>query len=123
MEHFRKYYTMLFQIDGVEIMATAGTGENTQAAVDAERARIKAIDDMTLPGFEKMADKAKYEEPITAEAFAMQIIAEQKKTGQAVLTDREEDGCIAGFAWAYGNSGNCPRHESESLWVSDCRNG
>jgi len=74
-----------------EIMATAGTGENTQAAVDAERARIKAIDDMTLPGFEKMADKAKYEEPITAEAFAMQIIAEQKKTGQAFLTDREKD--------------------------------
>lgn len=66
-------------------------GANTQAAVDTERARIKAIDDMTLPGFEDLANKAKYEEPVTAEAFAMQIITEQKKTGQAFLNDRQED--------------------------------
>ena len=66
-------------------------GADTQAAVDTERARIKAIDDMTLPGFEDLANKAKYEEPVTAEAFAMQIITEQKKTGQAFLNDRQED--------------------------------
>ena len=46
---------------------------------------------MTLPGFEDLANKAKYEEPVTAEAFAMQIITEQKKTGQAFLNDRQED--------------------------------
>lgn len=38
-----------------------------------------------------MANKAKYEEPVSAEAFAMQIVAAQKKTGQAFLKDREDD--------------------------------
>ena len=35
--------------------------------------------------------KAKYEEPVSAEAFAMQIVAAQKKTGQAFLNNREDD--------------------------------
>lgn len=75
-----------------EIMATAKTGEADQtAAVDAERARIKAIDEITLPGFEDLANKAKYETPVSAEAFAMQIVAAQKKTGQKFLNDREAD--------------------------------
>ena len=75
-----------------EILAGAGTdAAGSKAAVDAERARIKAIDDIALPGFEDLANKAKYEEPVSAEAFAMQIVAEQKKTGQAFLSDREED--------------------------------
>lgn len=43
------------------------------------------------PGFEDLAKKAKYEEPVSAEAFAMQIVAAQKKTGQAFLNDREDD--------------------------------
>ena len=70
--------------------AQNGATEQT-AAVDAERARIKAIDDCTLPGFEDMANKAKYENPISAEAFAMQIIAAQKKQGSDFLTGREDD--------------------------------
>ena len=66
-------------------------GADTTTAVNNERARIKAIDEMTLPGFEEMANDAKYTKPITAEAFAMQIIAEQKKKGQTFLDDRNED--------------------------------
>ncbi len=54
-------------------------------------ARIKAIDEITLPGYEDLAAKAKYEEPVSAEAFAMQIVAAQKKTGQTFLNNREED--------------------------------
>ena len=46
-----------------EIMAGMG-GTDQTAAVDAERARIKAIDEITLPGFEDTANKAKYEEPV-----------------------------------------------------------
>lgn len=73
-----------------EIMAGIG-GTDQTAAVDAERARIKAIDEITLPGFEDMANKAKYEEPVSAEAFAMQIVAAQKKAGKSFLNDREDD--------------------------------
>lgn len=76
-----------------EVLAEqAAAGEKaTKEAVDKERARIKAIDDCTLPGFEDLANKAKYEDPITAEAFAMQIIAAQKAQGQTFLNDREAD--------------------------------
>ncbi len=76
-----------------EIMAQAGAGTETgtKEAVDAERARIKAIDELTLPGYEDLAQKAKYEEPVSAEVFAMQIVAAQKKAGQTFLNDREED--------------------------------
>lgn len=73
-----------------EIMAGMGGADQT-AAVDAERARIKAIDEITLPGFEDMANKAKYEEPVSAEVFAMQIVAAQKKAGKSFLNDREDD--------------------------------
>lgn len=93
LEEFKKNHPDVANAYKTEILADAkdNVGTDTKAAVDTERARIKAIDDMTLPGFEDLANKAKYEEPVTAEAFAMQIIAEQKKTGQAFLNDRQED--------------------------------
>lgn len=87
LEELKKNHPEL--VDAIRTEATTGNGATE--AVDAERARIKAIDEITLPGFEDMATKAKYEQPISAEAFAMQIIAEQKKQGQTFLNDREED--------------------------------
>lgn len=91
LEEFKEKHPEIANAYKNEIVAGAGKGEAGQTAVDAERARIKAIDEITLPGFEDLANKAKYEEPITAEAFAMQIVAAQKKTGKAFLSDREED--------------------------------
>jgi hypothetical protein len=44
-----------------------------------------------LPGFEDLANKAKFETPVSAEAFAMQIVAAQKEKGATFLNDREED--------------------------------
>lgn len=87
LEELKKNHPEL--VDAIRTEATTGNGATE--AVDAERTRIKAIDEITLPGFEDMATKAKYEQPISAEAFAMQIIAEQKKQGQTFLNDREED--------------------------------
>lgn len=92
LEEFKKEHPDVANAYRSEILAGAGTDTaGSKAAVDAERARIKAIDEITLPGFEDLAKKAKYEEPVSAEAFAMQIVAEQKKTGQAFLSNREED--------------------------------
>lgn len=92
LEEFKKNHPDVANAYKSEILAGAGNGgADTGAAVDAERARIRAIDDITLPGYEDMANKAKYEEPVSAEAFAMQIVAAQKKTGQAFLKGREED--------------------------------
>lgn len=92
LEEFKKDHPDVANAYKNEILAGTGTdAAGNKAAADAERARIKAIDEITLPGFENLANKAKYEEPVSAEAFAMQIIAEQKKTGQAFLTNREQD--------------------------------
>lgn len=74
----------------IKAESAAGGAVNTEA-VDAERKRIKEIDEITLPGFEDLANKAKYEEPISAEAFAMKMVAAQKKKGENFLNDREED--------------------------------
>lgn len=93
LEELKEKHPELVNTIKTEARAEKGpAGETgTAEAVDAERARIKAIDEITLPGFEDLADKAKFEKPITAEAFAMQIIAAQKKKGEGFLTDREAD--------------------------------
>ena len=92
LEELKSKYPDVANAYKSEILAGTGTDEaGSKAAVDAERARIKAIDEITLPGYEDLAAKAKYEEPVSAEAFAMQIVAAQKKTGQTFLNNREED--------------------------------
>lgn len=92
LEEFKKEHPDVANAYKSEILAGTGTDEaGSKTAVDAERARIKAIDEITLPGYEDLAAKAKYEEPVSAEAFAMQIVAAQKKTGQTFLNNREED--------------------------------
>lgn len=93
LEEFKKNHPDVANAYKTEVLAGAkdNAGADTQAAVDTERARIKAIDEITLPGFEDLANKAKYEEPVSAETFAMQIVAAQKKTGQEFLNDREDD--------------------------------
>ncbi|MCX4326443.1 MAG: Clp protease ClpP [Lachnospiraceae bacterium] len=92
LEKLKSEYPDVANAYKAEIMAAVKTGETDyMAAVDAERARIKAIDEITLTGFEDLADKAKYENPVSAEAFAMQMVAAQKKAGNKFLNDREAD--------------------------------
>lgn len=92
LEELKSKYPDVANAYKAEIMAAVKTGETDHtAAVDAERARIKAIDEITLTGFEDLADKAKYENPVSAEAFAMQMVAAQKRAGNKFLNDREAD--------------------------------
>ncbi len=98
LEEFKKKYPSVADAFKDEILAgqknasgqEGGTADHTEA-VNAERARIKGIDSCTLPGFEDLADKAKYENPVTAAEFAMQVIAEQRKQGSAFLNGRSHD--------------------------------
>lgn len=57
----------------------------------AERKRIQDIEDVVIPGFEEVANKAKFESPVEASEVAMKIIAEQKKQGTNYLNSREKD--------------------------------
>jgi len=76
---------------------------NTAAA--AERQRIKDIEDVALPGFEGVINKAKFETPTDAAAVAMSIVAEQKKQGATYLANVNEDVTNSG-ASAVTPSGN-----------------
>ena len=62
--------------------------------VAKERTRMKAIDDVALPGNEALLAKARYETGATAEQVAMQIIASAKEKGaktlQAIVADATE---------------------------------
>ena len=60
-------------------------------AIKAERERIKAIDDMALPGMEKLTNRAKFESGITAEQYAVQILMAQKEKGINYLSMANED--------------------------------
>ena len=61
-------------------------------AAAAERKRIQDIENIALPGFEGVINKAKFETPTaTAADVAVNIIAEQRKQGAAYLENVNED--------------------------------
>lgn len=59
--------------------------------VNEERERIKAIEDLAIPGNEEIINKAKFESGISAEKVAIEIIKAEKERGKKFLTEREED--------------------------------
>ena len=62
-----------------------------EAATKAERERIKAVHDLSLEGYEDIAQDAMFENPLAAEQVAVKIIAKQKEQGNQYLADREAD--------------------------------
>ena len=65
-----------------------------QAAADAtnrERQRIHDIMDMQMPGTEAIANKAMFEEAVSAEDFAKEAIKNMKAQGAAYLNNVEND--------------------------------
>ena len=79
----------------IEGKALAANPEALTAArnegVKAERERMKAIDDLDVPGSEAITNKAKYETFITAEQCAMEIIKAQKEKGASYLGSLQAD--------------------------------
>lgn len=59
--------------------------------VEAERARIQAIEDMVIPGHEALATAAKFETGISAEAFAIELVKAEKATKDDFLNKRKRD--------------------------------
>lgn len=60
-------------------------------AVKAERERISAIDALTLPGFEDLAAKAKFDEALEPSAFAMKMVEAQKASGKTYFAKAAAD--------------------------------
>ncbi|HWI50406.1 MAG TPA: head maturation protease, ClpP-related [Rummeliibacillus sp.] len=61
------------------------------AAIDGERSRIKAIEDIATPGMENIIDEAKFESGVTAEQVAMNILKAQKETQAKRLSNVKDD--------------------------------
>lgn len=65
--------------------------EATKKAQIAERERIQKIDNLTIPGFEGLAEKAKFTEGMSAEQFAVKQAEQMKAYGGNFLNNREKD--------------------------------
>lgn len=62
-----------------------------QRATDAERQRIKDIEEMALPGSEDFTNAAKFEKPIDAATFAMESVKNAKTQGATWLEKAKND--------------------------------
>lgn len=65
--------------------------QGEQAGIDKERARIKSIEEMAMPGHDALTAKAKFDTGITAEAFAVEVVKAEKASKQNFLNNRQAD--------------------------------
>lgn len=65
--------------------------EAGKEAISAERKRVQAIDDITPPGMEELANKAKFESGVTAEQFAVEVLKAQKEQTHTQIQNRIKD--------------------------------
>lgn len=83
-------------------------GQVEQTAADQarqeERERIRDIEDMTLVGGEEEARQAKYDKPVSADAFARAALQKARQQGSAYLAKAGEDAKNSG-AGSVGQAG------------------
>ena len=86
VDDLRKAYPTL--VDQIE-QATRTAA--TEAATNAERKRIKDLEDMALTGSEKLLAEAKYDKPMSAEDFAKALVKNAKTQGATYLAQVKQD--------------------------------
>ena len=86
VDDLRKAYPAL--VDQIEQAAVAAA---TEAATNAERARIQSIEDMALPGSEKLAAEAKFTKTMSAAEFAEAMVKNAKTQGATYLAQVKKD--------------------------------
>ncbi len=80
-----------------------------EAAVNAERERIKGIEDVALPGSEELAAAAKFANPMSVSDFAVALVKGAKTKGAAFLDAMRADGEASGASGV----GNPPAPEDK----------
>ena len=86
VDDLRKAYPTL--VDQIEQAAREAAAE---AATNAERQRIRDLEDMALTGSEKLLAEAKYDKPMSAEDFAKEIVKNAKTQGATYLAQVKQD--------------------------------
>lgn len=100
VDDLRKAYPAL--VDQIEQAAA-------EAATNAERERIKGIEDVALPGSEELTAEAKFTKPLSVSDFAVALVKGAKTKGAAFLDAMREDGEESGA----GDVGNTPAPEDK----------
>lgn len=77
-------------------------------AASAERNRIKAIEDMALPGDEEAVNAAKFDKPVAASEYAAAAMQRMKAQGRSYLDKTKED-AENGGAGQVGQGGQDPK--------------
>jgi ATP-dependent protease ClpP protease subunit len=93
--------------------------EGHDEGVKAENARIKAIEDLGVPGFDDLVNKAKFDTKENAETLAVNILKAQKKVGsdhlEATKEDAKELNGVEGSEAPENNSKKTDEKEGASL--------
>lgn len=85
--------------------------DSTKQAVEGERARLKEIDKLSGSAPEEMLQKAKYEEPVSAENLALQVMLANNAAGLGAFKDMKDD--IAGSGSDGVGADTPPANEEE----------
>lgn len=96
-------------VDDLRKAYPAQVDQIEQAAANAERERIRGIEDVALPGSEELAAQAKFEKPMSVSDFAVALVKGAKTKGAAFLDAMRQDGKESGAA----DVGNPPAPEGE----------
>lgn len=92
VDDLRKAYPAL-----VDQIWQAAKAEAAKTATDAERERIKNIEEMALPGSEALATEAKFTKPMSAEDFAKELVKNAKTQGATYLEQVQRDAQNSGI--------------------------
>ncbi|MTI49696.1 MAG: Clp protease ClpP [Firmicutes bacterium] len=82
LEKFKNEHPDLFK----EIL-----NQGISQGVEQERERIQEIENIALPGYEELINKAKFDDPKNASQVSIEIIKEQKNQGQTFLNNAQDD--------------------------------
>lgn len=74
----------------------SAAAEEISKAVSAERERMKALDELSVPGAEGLIAKAKYETGASPEQVALEIVRASKKAGLDAFGERKSDADASG---------------------------
>lgn len=85
--------------------------EGYAAGVKAENERIRAIEDLAIPGNDEIINKAKFEENKTAEQLAVDIVKAQKEKGQEHWENVKKDAEESNASEVQGS--DAPEEEAE----------
>ena len=94
--------------------------EIENAAISSERNRIKAIEDMALPGDEDAVNEAKFQKPVAASEYAVAAMQRMKAQGKSYLDSIKKDAEKSGSG-NVGQDGQETRNNAGSEFMASIR--